>query len=329
MTSRLGLVAFVLVAAAGCSPNLPTASADVDVPEQSEVQSASHSTESTPGSADPKPLVVAGRMAFSSEASTGNEDVYSVELGRGGSSAAPVRLTTSEDKEFDPDISPDGRSIAFRLNPDVTSDHADIWVMAADGSGPSNLTNAPELDNWSPAWSPDGSRIAFASTRDGGTLSVWTMDGQGADVQRVTREHGEYPDWSPQGDRIVYAAPPSGSGRYDLWIVPADGAGEPVRLTDDPGTQFGPAWSPDGRWIAYQSEIGERWEVWIIRADGTGARRVTPEGEDGVWPAWSPAGLLAWSGPGGIHVADVDSGANQTLGVEDELLGPSFLSWTR
>jgi Tol biopolymer transport system component len=124
------------------------------------------------------------------------------------------------------------------------------------------------------------------------------MDGQGADVQRVTREHGEYPDWSPQGDRIVYAAPPSGSGRYDLWI-------------------------------AYQSEIGERWEVWIIRADGTGARRVTPEGEDGVWPAWSPAGLLAWSGPGGIHVADVDSGANQTLGVEDELLGPAFLSWTR
>ena len=298
MTSRLGLVAFVLVAAAGCSPNLPTASADVDLPEQSEVPSPSPSTESTPGSADPKPLVVAGRMAFSSEASTGNEDVYSVELGRGGSSAAPVRLTTSEDKEFDPDISPDGRSIAFRLNPDVTSDHADIWVMAADGSGPSNLTNAPELDNWSPAWSPDGSRIAFASTRDGGTLSVWTMDGQGADVQRVTREHGEYPDWSPQGDRIVYAAPPSGSGRYDLWI-------------------------------AYQSEIGERWEVWIIRADGTGARRVTPEGEDGVWPAWSPAGLLAWSGPGGIHVADVDSGANQTLGVEDELFGPSFLSWTR
>lgn len=268
------------------------------------------------------PPRLSGHLVFSSDTGGTNEDIFSLDLGTSGSD--PVRLTDGGAKAFDPDLSPDGRSIVYRVNPSPASDHADLWLVAADGSAPRNLTDDPALDNWSPAWSPDGSQIAFASTRDGGTLSVWALAPDDGVPRRITRSHGEYPDWSPDGRRIVYAAPHGGSGTYDLWITAADGTGEPADIVTDAGTQFGPAWSPDGAWIAYQSEVSDRWEVWLVRPDGTDAHRVSPDGEDGAWPAWSTDGLLAWSGPGGVHVRDPASGATTIVPVAG---GASFLSW--
>jgi TolB protein len=264
-----------------------------------------------------------GRLAFSSETPDGSEDVFLLDLSR--PTAPRIRLTDGPAREFDPDLSPDGERIVYRVNPDPAGDEADLWLMAADGADPVNLTGDPTLHNWSPAWSPDGTRIAFASTRDGGTPNVWTMAADGTDVRRVTTSHGEYPDWSPDGDRVVYAAPPSGSGRYDLWVRAADGSGEPFRLTDAPTTEFAPAWSPDGELIAYQSDAGSRWELWLGRADGSDQRRVSPDGEDGVWPAWSSDGILVWAGPRGLSFLDPATGAQAT--IEPAEPGQSFLSW--
>jgi TolB protein len=275
----------------------------------------------------PSPPVLArpsGTLVYSTEVAGANDDVFSLDLADPG--ASPVRLTNGTDQAFDPDLAPDGRSIVYRVNPDPASDHADLWVIDRDGSDPRRLTTDPALDNWSPAWSPDGSRVAFASIRDGGTLRVWTVAPDGTDPRPVTRGHGEYPDWSPDGSRIVFAAPPLDAGFYDLWIVDAEGATDPVPLVADAGTQFSPAWSPDGEWIAYQSEVEDRWELWIIRPDGSNSRRVSPAGQDGVWPAWSPDGLLAWSGPRGVHVIDLASGATTAIAIPG---GASFLSWGR
>jgi Tol biopolymer transport system component len=271
---------------------------------------------------------LAGRIVWSTETDArSSADVYTAAV-RDGAVEAVARLTDRAAEEFDGDLSPDGRQVAFRANPDPASDHADLWTVGIDGGAARNLTGHPSLDNWSPAWSPDGTRIAFASTRAGGTLCVWTMAADGGDPRRVTRGHGEYPDWSPDGREIVYAAPPGGRGQYDLWRIAADGNGEPIRITTSPATDFAPAWSPDGRWIAYQADTGSRWELWIIRPDGSDAHRVSPAGADGVWAAWTPAGLLAWSGPAGISVLDVDDGRTATIRMTGSG-GPEFLSWGR
>jgi len=274
------------------------------------------------------PAELSGRIVWSTETdSRSSADVYTASV-RDGAVEAVTRLTSGAGEEFDGDLSPDGRRIVFRVNPDRASDHADLWSVGIAGGAAHNLTGDPALDNWSPAWSPDSARIAFASVRAGSTLSVWTMASDGRDHRRVTRDHGEYPDWSPDGRELVYAAPPGGSGEYDLWRIAADGSGEPFRITTSPATDFAPAWSPDGRWIAYQTDTGSRWELWIVQPDGSAAHRVSPSGADGVWAAWTPTGLLAWSGPAGISVLDVDDGRTATIRMPGAG-GPEFLSWGR
>jgi Tol biopolymer transport system component len=284
-----------------------------------------------PASASPAPTNldaqrISGRIAWSVAGPDGSDDVVTLEL-PAVAGAEPLRIAGSAEKEFDPDLSPDGRFVAYRSNPDPATDAADIWVIEVEGSVATNLTADPRLDNWSPAWSPDGTRIAFASTRNGGPMSIWTMDVKGGSLARVTRTHGEYPDWSPDGSRIVYAAPAGGgsNGPYDLWVADLMGAREAQRITSWAGTDFAPAWSPDGEWIAYQSDISGRFELWLIRPDGSDAHAVTPN-EDGVWPAWSPDGLLAWSGPRGVVVADLETNASLVLPNPS---GADFLSWSR
>ena len=240
----------------------------------------------------------------------GNDDVFIVHPGE-----KPVRLTTDDAKEFDPDLSPDGKHIAYRRNPDRDSDDADIWIMDRDGGNRRNLTNAPELSNWSPAWTPDG-RISFASIRNGNAqLELWIMDADGTSPSRVGDGWCEYASPSPDGTRFVCSAAVGGS--YDLVIVSDDGTR--TTLTSTPMTEFGAAWSPDGQWISFSRDLGDRWELRRIRPDGTGEAVIADEG---VFSAWTPDGRLAWSGPGGINVADGD-GRNVTR-ID---LPAGFISW--
>jgi Tol biopolymer transport system component len=252
-----------------------------------------------------------GTIAYSSDAA-GNDDVYLLRLEDGD----PVRLTDGPEKEFDPAISPDGTRIAYRRNPRAGSDDADIWLMNADGSTKRNLTNAPERSNWAPAWAPDG-RIAFArTTGTAGALELWTMDADGSDARRVSEGWCEYAVPSPDGSMFACAA--AVGGHYDIVIVDAaTGARRP--LTTTPQTEFGPSWSPDGTWIAFSRDLGERWALLRVRPDGSGEQEVAPEG---VFSTWDPDGHLVWSGPGGINVANDDGSGRIVLDIPG-----SFVSW--
>jgi hypothetical protein len=108
-------------------------------------------------------------------------------------------------------------------------------IDAASGSGKKLTDDAREL-----VWSPDGSRIAFESVRDGGS-EIYVMNAEGSDQRRLTSNGGAYPAWSPDGSRIAFAS--GRGGDSEIYVMNADGTGL-TNLTSNPAGDHDPDWSP-------------------------------------------------------------------------------------
>ena len=157
------------------------------------------------------------------------------------------------------------------LNPDRIQT-PQVAVMAADGADKQLLTNRPLAFDGSPAWSPDGSRIAFESLLDG-RRSIWVMQADGQGLRRLTEGAGDRaPAWSPDGARIAFMS--DRDGNSEVYLMNADGT-SPRRLTDHPGQDGYPAWSRDGSRIAFISDRAGLFHLWTMAPDGSGATRVS------------------------------------------------------
>lgn len=161
--------------------------------------------------------------------------------------------------------------------------NVEIYLSEADGSNPINLTQSPDVDDGSPAWSPDGTRIAFV--RDS---SIWSMNAAGGDVVQLTTDSRDSdPKWSPDGTRIAFLRRPA-VGAPTIWVVDPAGR-DPSQLTTTDGL-LGDPWSPDGKKLTFSAESGASSDIFTIDRDGSAQTNLTNSAADDIAPIWSPNG---------------------------------------
>jgi Tol biopolymer transport system component/alpha-tubulin suppressor-like RCC1 family protein len=168
----------------------------------------------------------------------------------------------------------------------------EIYSMAPDGSLASvvRLTTNMTVDT-DPSLSPDGSRIAFQSNRDG-DYEIFVMDVDGSDVIQLTTNTAvdQAAVWSPDGTKIAFVSNRIANNNYDVWTMNADGTSVADRLTTVVSTDTTPTWSPDGTKIAFMSTRDGDEELFVMSANGAGQQPLTVNNRRDLSPAWSPGG---------------------------------------
>lgn len=222
--------------------------------------------------------------------------------------------------------------IAFESNRDGGGD-LELWRVQPDGTSLLKLTSNDVADR-DPAWSPDGTKVAFIRDGCGGTCrNLWVMNANGTGQTQLTDEPSNVADanpaWSPDGSTIAFAHPTDdGSGQFfkQIWIVPATG-GSPTRLTSSAYANWAPDWSPDGTELVFVSTRDGDAAIWTMNADGSAQVKVTLSGAGTPpafllgGPSWSPDGTtLAFHGSGNatteaprLVLANVDGSQTRTL----------------
>lgn len=274
-----------------------------------------------------------GRIAFVVENSPGNGALYIA-----NSDGTGLRMLHAGPTYYErPRWSPDRRRIAFstnRLEPPSSS----IYVIDVDG--PDGFTRL--IDGTHPTWSPDGSRIAFVKNSAGG-FGIHVINADGSNVRQLTSPNNPAqcsqgssasdwkPDWSPDGQRILFERDihTSEDGGFDcgldgwgyipnIYVVHADGTGQSRFRSVDLWREDGePAWSPDGRSVAYSTHNSG---LYIVDKDARYAAEPVVAAIPGIAlsPVWSPDGrkLLVLSATPPINqlvIVDLETGATHVL----------------
>jgi TolB protein len=211
-----------------------------------------------------------GKTIYFVSREKGTFDIYSMALDGGD----VEQLTKGIGTLYAPELSPNGKRIVF------ASEGNGIWVMRADGNNPHPITFKDDID---PTWSPDGSKISFASSRKG-ERQLFMMDSNGDNVEQLTdmKNMGGRSTWSPDGTKIAFYR--GTQGDHNIYIVDVNSR-DIKKLTSD-GDNLGPSWSPDGNWIAFTSFRDGNNEVYIVHPDGSGLQRLTENLISDWQPRW-------------------------------------------
>lgn len=190
--------------------------------------------------------------------------------------------------------SPNGKVIAWDAKPGGDYRIYFFGEKGTDFEGQSAI----EIPGEHPDWSPDGNRIVYRSGRDG-KQGIWVSDRFDSAPQRITDDGSDaFPRWSPDGQWIAFQR--EAEGNVDIYIMPAPGGPHPQsgpsgpggpgqpggirRLTDAPGPDALPAWTPDGN-IVFRSARGGSWAIYIMSGDGRGQQPIIPNADPG--PDWT------------------------------------------
>ena len=263
------------------------------------------------------------KLAFVSRRD-GNSDIYV--MNADGSGLRNVTRTSSND--LDPAWSPGGRAIAFvrktqkKCAPSPRDSPCNnyetyLYVVKGDGSGLRRLTTH-RAQVFNPSWSADGKTIRYGRYR---------VQADGTGQTELPRNVPLPGAWSPDGQRIAFAevdrSPGRGTDDADagLWVMNADGS-NPRRVARNAASSD-PAWSPDGRRIAFRrfDRLAENSDLFVVNADGSGLRRLTRHAASVAerahlarWFAWSPDGrTIAFLHNREVYIVKADGSGERRL----------------
>ncbi|REJ82125.1 MAG: hypothetical protein DWQ30_09300 [Acidobacteria bacterium] len=193
-------------------------------------------------------------------------------------------ILVDEVQSTSPDVSPDGSSVVFSRSLRGNIELFRCRIRDCQQTL-QRLTNSGAIDT-NPSWSSDGRQIAFTSSRSG-SPQIYAMDADGENVRRLTFEgkYNEGADWSPDGRRIVFAHRAPSGARFDIAQIEV-GTGDMRVLTSGPGSHEAPTFSPDGNFIAFESNVSGRKQIHLMTADGQPVRQLTTVGQN-YGPSWS------------------------------------------
>jgi TolB protein len=233
---------------------------------------------------------------------------------------------------------PYSKKIAF-LRQTITGE--EIRTMNPDGSRQKTIFAIPYTEGYidpePPAWSPDGKQIAFTTepptSGQGENWEIRTINADGSGLRKITtNSRADYqPDWSPDGKKIVFVSErgPSDNSSIDIFCVKPDGSGE-RNLTnapwtsEDPAYEFAPAWSPEGKKIAFTSYRAGSYDIYTMNADGSGKTQLTDGPAAEIGAVWSPDGKklvflrTGANGSTGLYVMNADGTGKVTLDTDVE-----------
>jgi eukaryotic-like serine/threonine-protein kinase len=241
--------------------------------------------------------------------------------------AKPEPLPVKPNLYQSPRFSPNGKELALTARlPDP-----DIWIYDIDRGALRRITFATGEDEV-PVWSPDGKRLAYSSNSRQQAF-VTAIDGSGQEESVLKNEsHFHLQSWSPDGKLIAYEREAS-SGQWEIWMLPMEADHKPYPYLQSPFRQSHPAFSPDGHWLAYDSNESDRSEVYVQRFPGRGDKvQVSTDG--GHSPVWSHDGrLLVYENSGTLWAVEISASPSFRAGksrvlyqgdIWDDAAGPNF-----
>jgi Tol biopolymer transport system component len=209
---------------------------------------------------------------------------------------------------------------------DLSGEFAAIWLV--DSTGARVRLSPPNTWDQDPAWSPDGSRIAFRSGQDNDRSDIYIMNANGGNRVRLTTDESgnSRPAWSHDGARIAFAS--KRDGNSEIYVMNADGTHQSRLTFREDSYDTKPAWSPDGSRIAFAND-GARGGILVITADGAETVQLMSNYADTA-PAWSPDGSrIAFSSDSGgtsqIFVMNADGSGRALYSLYgDRAMDPSW-----